>query len=375
MMSINGLINKVEKIIGDPKYNKLREFWHNFYELKRMNTVPLKITFTMTFFAKKLDLNLINHYQNPKKYIEDSLKIINFQYTKIHDDRILGGVVINYGEPFESSLFGSKPIFKSDNDPWIGEPIIKTEEDLDDLNFPDFYESGSMPQIIQVYEAAEKKLKGRIPVIFENWDRSPWGTAVHLRGLVELFKDTIHKPDFVHKLLNFITESRIKWEKEKAKYLGVKAKRGSLANDEVDAQLISSEIYQKYAHPYEMKLANFYPEGIFYFHSCGNITPFLDTISYLPGLRRLHISHSTDFKTAVNKFSGKMAFQKRMHPVTDILICDYDNMEIIIKKILDIGKNTNMELDPGPLQEIQLERLQKWITIARKTIKSELSTF
>ena len=371
-MHLKRIIDEVEHIISDPKYEELRKFWNNFYNKKEVNRVPIKITLTMEFFAKNLNINLIDHYFKPEKYIEDSLKIIDFQSREIHDDRVLGGIVINFGEAFESSLFGSKPIYLPDSDPWLNEPIIKTEEDFENLNYPDFYESGPMPTIINIYELAEKMFKGKIPVLFERWDRSPWGTAVHLRGLVNLFKDTVNNPDFTHKLLNFITESRIRWEREKVKFLGEKTERGSLHNDELHAQFISPLTYRVFANPYERRLANFYSKGIFYFHSCGDITPFLDDIASIRGLRRLHISPATNFKTAITKLGGSFVFEKRMHPVDDLLICDDKSMELKIREVLNIGKDAIMELDPGPITDPSVEKVQTWIRIARKTIQSEL---
>jgi uroporphyrinogen-III decarboxylase len=266
-------------------------------------------------------------------------------------------------------LFGSKPIFKSHADPWVGEPIIRTEEDLENLNYPDFYESGLMPQIIRLYETAEKMVKRRIPVFFERWDRSPWGIAVHLRGRNELLMDTLRNPDFVHKLLSFVAESRMRWEREKEKFLGKKTERAFLYNDEVNAQVMSPKTYQVFAHPYEQKLADFYLKGIFYFHSCGDITPFLDTISTIRGLRRLHISPVTDFRTAVCKLRGKVVFEKRMDPVKDLEFCDTETMESKIKEVLGVGYP--MELDPGPIQTVPLEKIKTWINVARKAIELE----
>ena len=230
-----------------------------------------------------------------------------------------------------------------------------------------------MPKILNIYELAEKMFKGKIPVFFERWDRSPWGTAVHLRGLVNLFKDTVKNPDFTHKLLNFITESRIRWEREKAKFLGEKTERGSIQNDEVHAQFISPLTYRIFANPYERRLANFYPQGIFYFHSCGDITPFLDDIATIRGLRRLHISPATNFKTAITKLGGSFVFEKRMHPVDDLLICDEKSMELKIREVLNIGKDAIMELDPGPITDPSVEKVQTWIRVARKTIQSKIT--
>ncbi|MFX1265624.1 MAG: uroporphyrinogen decarboxylase family protein [Promethearchaeota archaeon] len=371
-MQFRSAIEKVEKIIRSPKYEALRGFWNDFYALREIKRVPIKVTLTMMFFARNLDIDLIDHYQKPEKYIEDSLKILRFQHDEVLDDRVLGGIVINFGEAFESSLFGSKPIFKSDRDALIGKPIIKTEEDLDNLNYPDFYESGLMPKIHAVYETAKRLVKGKIPVFFERWGRSPWGVAIHLRGLTQLLVDTFRNPDLVHRLLGFITESRMRWEREREKFLGVRTERGILYNDEVNAQVISPRIYQVFAHPYEQKLADFYLRGIFYFHSCGDITPFLDTIATIRGLRRLHISPATDFKTAVDKFKGKFVFEKRLDPSRDLELCDAEGIESKIREVLEVGKGTSIELDPGPILGVPLEKIKMWISLARKATTSEL---
>lgn len=370
-MQLESLIARAETVINDPKYEELRGFWNRFYALEEMGRIPIKITLTTGFFARHLGINLIDHYQKPEKYVEDSLRILSFQHKEILDDRVIEGIVINFGEVFESSLFGSSPVFTSDHDPWIGKPIVKAEEDIENLDYPDFYKSGLMPKVLEVYETAERMVKGKIPVFFERWERSPWGVAVHLRGLTELLKDTIRNPEFLHKLLAFVTESRMRWEREKEEYLGTESERSSLANDEVDSQLISPQTYRTFAYPYEKKLAEFYPEGIFYFHSCGNITSFLDTIKSIRGLRRLHISPATDFKTAVDKLGRSLVFQKRLHPVKDLEVCDAKAMERRIEEALKIGAETSMELDPGPIQDVSVEKIGTWIRVARRTIESQ----
>jgi uroporphyrinogen-III decarboxylase len=362
-------MKKAEAVVKDAKYDELRAFWNSFYALEDTGRVPIKITLTMRFFANNLGIDLVDHYLKPERYVEDSLRILCFQHEQVPDDRVIGGIVINFGEPFESSLFGSQPVFKVDRDPLVGHPVIKTEEDLEDIDYPDFYQSGLMPQVLGVYEAAEKLVKGRIPVFFESWDRSPWGVAAHLRGLAELLKDTIRNPDFVHRLLKFITESRIRWESERAKFLGAKTKRASLQNDEVNARVMGPRTYTDFAHPYETKLADFYPKGIFYFHSCGDITPFLDSIVALRGLRRLHISPATDFKTAADKLGRRFVFQKRLDPAKDLEFCDPKTMKQRIKEVLEIGHGTFMELDPGPLQDAPLHKVKQWIKIARHAIQ------
>ncbi|MFX0208623.1 MAG: uroporphyrinogen decarboxylase family protein [Candidatus Hodarchaeota archaeon] len=369
-MNLKKLIDKVEKINNDLKYEELKRFWNRFYSLKEENRVPITITLTMAFFAKNLGINLIEHYHKPEKYVEDSLKIIIFQDKEINDDKIKGPIVITFGEAFEASLFGVNPIFKRDVDPWLGQPIIKNEEYLDDLTYPDFYKSGLMPMVHSIYETAERITDGRIPVIFERWDRSPWGLAVHLRGLGGLFKDTIHHPDLVHKFLKFLTESRMRWEREKEKYLGIRVEKSRLSNDEIDAQTISPKIYENFAYPYEEELSNFYPKGISYFHSCGNIIPFLDFIIRIRGLKKLHISPATDFKMAIDKIGKKLVYQKRLDP-TVLAFGDSQTIKSCIKENLKIGKEIFMEIDPGPVMDVPVEKVKTWLKISKKAISGK----
>lgn len=374
MTNLTKLVGEVEKI--NRQNEDLRSFWKNFYDLKTENRTPIIVTLTMSFFAKNLGLDLVNHYETPEKYIEDSLRIISFQHSEINDDRAVGPIVITFGEAFEPSLFGVNPIFSHNRDPVPGRPIIGSEKDLGDLDHPDFYESGLMPQVHRIYETAHEIVKGRIPVRFETWDRSPWGLAVHLRGLTELLKDTIRKPEFVHRLLKFLTESRIRWEKEKERFLDMKLKRSRISDDEVDAKLISPKTYENFAYPYEKELAEFYPEGIFYFHSCGDITPFLNPISRIRGLRRIHISPATNFQTALREMGRSITYHKRMDPVNDLALCNPETMQSKVEDVLRTGKDAFMELDPGPVMDIPAEKVKTWVASARKaisTVKTERS--
>jgi len=373
MTNLDRLVDRVEKINRDPKYEELRTFWNSFYSLKQEQRTPVIVTSTMSFFAKNLGIDLISHYAKPESYVEDSLKIIRFQHEQIQDDRVKGPIIVNFGEAFESSLFGVKPVFKPDRDPLPGKPIIGDEADLDNLSYPDFYEGGLMPLVHRTYEAAKKISKGRIPVVFERWDRGPWGLAAHLRGLSGLLEDTIRNPDLVHKMLRFLTESRKRWERKKEKFLGTKLQNACISDDEVDARMMSPKTYERFVYPYERDLANFYPKGIFYFHSCGNIAPFLDFITRIRGLRRIHISPATDFMRAVQKIDRRMVFHRRLDPANDLAFCDTHTMEIRIKEALRIGGGTAMEIDPGPVMNIPVEKVKTWIKIARKAIAAEPS--
>ncbi len=59
-----------------------------------------------------------------------------------------------------------------------------------------------------------------------------------------------------------------------------------------------------------------------------------------------------------------------MHPVSDLELCDTKTMELKIREALKVGRETSMELDPGPIQDVPLEKIKTWINIVRKTTKT-----
>ena len=68
-MNLKKLISEVEKINNNSINKELRNFWNDFYSLKEEYRIPINITLTMAFFAKNLDINLIEHYEKPEKYV------------------------------------------------------------------------------------------------------------------------------------------------------------------------------------------------------------------------------------------------------------------------------------------------------------------
>jgi hypothetical protein len=164
--------------------------------------------------------------------------------------------------------------------------------------------------------------------------------------------------------MNFITESRIRWEKERASFLGMSTHHPHVDSDEVDCGVISPKIYREFILPYERRLADFYGGEIFYYHSCGNLTLILDSVLSIPGLKRIEISPWTDLKKAAELLIGKkVIMQRRMRQIpTD---------EAEIKHMMDM---TLREVD-GCVAELDtvdepIEASQRWIDVTKSLVKS-----
>lgn len=329
-MNVNKLIDDVYKIANTSRQRALREFWTRFYAFQEPERIPVTVGYSRWMYSERLGIDLVQMFRNAKAHLESTLIMAKAQREWFRDDGLVGAtfgswnivdhinaeISLYFGPPFDTSMFGVEPVFAKNKDPVNGKAILKTPEDLDALQYPDFYTSGMMPLAHEFYEYITKRVKGKLEVAFPRFIMGPWGIAWALRGLENLLIDTFRRPDFVHKLMSFITESRIRWEKERESYLGSKTHHPHVDSDEVDCGVISPRIYKDFILPYEKRLADFYGGEIFYYHSCGNLAPILDSVLSIPGLKRIEISPWTDLRKATELLRGKrMIMQRRVRQI------------------------------------------------------------
>jgi hypothetical protein len=199
--------------------------------------------------------------------------------------------------------------------------------------------------------------------------------------------DLADDPSFVVELLDFIVESRISWEMQRCAFLGhdprdqsrdwqyVVYRRifpGDEFNDEVDGNLFSPSTYENYIFPAEKKLRDFYGT-LRYYHSCGNMTPFLPKLRELkPEL--MHISQSTDVAAADRIFGEETAFQCCMNPVDEVIGADVATMRAAIQKRLDAIPTRKAEIWADALYQGGRDTLTKslvWLDAARSLCREQ----
>jgi uroporphyrinogen-III decarboxylase len=360
---IKGLIDEMRRAPEDPHvkmlYEERRIRWRKWSEVGIGNKDIPRPTITAFSrphdWANELGFDLLEYYSKPESYLENTLRISLYAYKYISplfvapydfDEAALKRihVGIDFGGAFEPSLLGVETVFRSDGTPWPGRPIVQDEKDLTKLRIPDFEKSGLMPKVHYFHDELErigKQLGEEIVVSYPSWTRGPWGVAVHMMGWQNALLNIVKKPRFIHKLLAFITDARIAWEKDRAAYLGQEVPRtSSLSNDEVGCKLFSARTYRDVILPYEKQLSDFYPEGISYFHSCNDITAFLPDIIQIRGMKTVHVSPWTDLKTAVNVLRKGFEIQKWMHP-EDMILSD-EEKRLKLKEVLTTATSCRM---------------------------------
>lgn len=379
------LFNRIRKIHESKKnldnikfWNpKMRDHWVAIAPKTRKEIpfAPFMVEPEATLWGLMLGFSVKKYYTDPKTYLEAELKKTIFRFENFDDCTCAGKtIVIWLGVPFETTFFGLDAIYSDNENPWISKlPVIKNENDLDNLPPVNFYKSGQMPLAHRFYSEIKDMLPDDFDIIFPDWGRSPFSALWHIRGLENLLIDVYDRPDFVCKLLNRITVEREKWFKERANFLNNKVGPGIILNDEVGSPIISPKTYEEFILPSELELADFHG-GISYWHSCGNTTDFIKLIRKIPGLKLFHVSPFTDLKTAVEEMGkNDIALQICLNPVTDIHMATKIEMKKKLKEIVKICGDVAYTIRVDGIQKIksvdyEIKKLKDWIEVAKEVL-------
>ncbi|MCX6089552.1 MAG: hypothetical protein NTX88_04085 [Candidatus Atribacteria bacterium] len=364
--------------IWAPQAAHSRDHWRGIpRRVDQIARVPFSIEPENAMWFNILSYDARDYYTKSEVYLECQLRMSLFRHRHFDDDTAIGKTIpIWLGVPFEPSFFGVEVVFVPDEDPWIGkDPVIKEENDLDRLEFPDFHQSGLMPIAHRMYDGIKELLDDDFTVTFPEWGRSTFAVSLHLRGMDHIVMDMIDRPEFVHRLMRFMNESRKRWTTERFKFLGYPIEKGNLYDDEVNCPLLSPRLYKEFVFPYEQELSQFY-HGIAYWHSCGNTTPLLPIIHEIKGLDMFHVGPWTDFAEANKIFGGNTALEYCQNPISEVYLASEQDIREKLLYVLKSGKGNAYTVRVDGFQtrislEEDLKKIYDWAKIARQLFSDE----
>jgi hypothetical protein len=368
-----GLVDRFLAIVESSRNQHNRSKWDHTFPWERDNwrALPLQefnivVDPDRPFLAKLLDFDLKSYYQDPEAHLREWLRLNIFEFEQFEDDSYYAPEYRPWwGVVTEVSMFGAPLLFREDREPWIDSPpLLEDKAALDKLTLPDFYSSGLMPLVHLFCDYAAEVLGSRIKVIFPTWARGPLATAMQLRGMQNLLLDMLDDPAFVHRLMRLVTDGRKAWLKQRAEFLNQPIQPGLLFNDEIGAPLLHPGLYREFILPDELELAEFHG-GIFYFHSCGDTTLFLDDIITIPGLQLFHVGPQTNLARVVERLNPDIALDICMQDVRDIYETTDEQKRTKLAGIADLCRGRHYYIradgfDVLTTPEADLHRIQRW---------------
>jgi hypothetical protein len=305
-------------------------------------------------------------------------------------------------------------------------PVIAGPADLRRLAQPRFrWDEAKRAELVA---RARELLDDKLPIFFEasEMGESPFEHARRMCGMEALFLGVLDRPEFVHAVMEFVTEGTVAYHREREaagfvsaeeswrrckvrwdevpdrrtagssptgaqpgkglKPLGLGARqpdagaageegqgRGGLRLKDVWAYVsaqsaapLSPKQYEEFIQPYHERVAEIF--GKVYYHGCEDLTAKMDIIARLPNLRRFHVSPWTDLAVAARKLGRQFIIEKHLHSPNVLFAFTPGEMREELRQALDVGRDLVMEIHLSDITTVEgdRERLIRWAAVAQE---------
>ncbi|MCL5986805.1 MAG: hypothetical protein M1371_09650 [Actinobacteria bacterium] len=320
-------------------------------------------------------------YENPEAFLEIVLNREIYRLKNLNDDVPFRSTIpLHISVSWECAILGMKHVVPPDLEPWIEtDPLIKDWNDLSIFDSLNFRTSGDMPRIVKFYEYAVELVDGTpFTIGFPEFLQGPLTLLFHLRGFSEVLLDTIDNPDFLHAMLKKVTDFRIWWEKERAKYLNIPLQKALIRDDEISPPNMSARAYEQFAYPYEKQICDTHGGTISYWHSCGDNTTVFPILKNIGRIDTLHLSEWTNMEEALKIFYGTdTSFEIMVEQIREVQDKDGEYGAVRTKEIAAFCNKYNISswyIDLGSIRgtrsiEAEIAKVNSWIKSARSALR------
>ena len=392
------LVHQVREACADPRYARLKKLWTRHNRLEKVEKVPLGIHlhrgYTRTW-REIIPPDVLVSQEPLERFVELQLRQKLFRHHNIPDDDVLLPTIwLDPVRPAGADRLWGVPLERLDSDDPAGaytfRGALQDEADLAKLHYPRY--EVAEPATGQMVERARELVDDLLPVKLWNDELHPT-PAEHLvkfLGWENYLLYFIEKPAFVHKVMDFLTEGFLAYQHDREAKGAVDAESTwafrvryeELPPEEPPNRLsscwlyvaaqttgtISPKMFAEFVHPYNERVVGLFGKQRIYYHGCEDLTPKLDIIATLPGLRRFDVGPWTDLAACVEKFGRSVVLEVQVHPGRTILSADPAEMRKDIRRILDTARDGIFDVNLSDVETVNGDPaiLTTWAQIAQE---------
>ena len=325
-------------------------------------------------WAQLFDYDMNHYYEDAAFQLEMQIRQRLFHWKNFDDDTPLSPRFdATVGMYADFALFDMPVRHERVGVPHIRDDHPMTREPNMRLLTPhDFYSSGQMPQLIRLWEDMCALAGDRLSVGFPQWRRGPLDIAIQLRGYENFIADTVERPQFVHDLMRYIVEERIRWSEERDRFVGSKPDTGGIGDDWINVPFISPAIFEDFCLPRYMDLEKYHGR-ISFFHSCGDKSPLVHLMLRIRTLNSYEVNHWTPLAAMLEKVPADKhlayAFQN-----LDVLLGSEQEQEVRVRDVVAACSGRPYSLCGQSLQRISddyahdIKQTKQFIRVAKKVL-------
>jgi len=225
--------------------------------------------------------------------------------------------------------------------PWITDYLVKSEDDIDKVEVPDFMATRSTRVMIE----GTRILAERAPVPTAAFMTGPMTFALQLMPYTDVIKRIIKNPAFVHELVDRATE--------------VIAAYGSALKEagatifvicEHDVQMMSPKHVKEFSLDYMPRILSIFDYNIM--HMCGAIAPHLEAsaqyLRELEGLNTINVGPKIDVATTQKLLEGKVGVAGNIDHIDLLPLRTPEEVERSVHAAIDAsGADPRFMVAPG----------------------------
>lgn len=406
---LNPLVDQILNIAAEPRMGRRKRMWADHQALRRTEKVPVCVWYE---FIPDPQWELMLGRGLPKcrsplaREMEWNLRKRLWAAENVPDDHIVWPTVtisptiareLDWGVRF--SMAGSD---EKVDDPLEAKRYIPAFPDRiepERLCFKDWLidEKATARSVEQARELTGDRLQ--IAVAYPDLGFSPFDHAVGMRGLEKLMFDVVDAPNLVHRLMDIITSAFEQHHRNREQkgwlnvvpssdgrytQVGFRVHCAYIPPDfepaeprlrhewaYISAQTssgLSPAMFAEFVHPYNVRLARYFPNQTVYYHGCEKLDHKLDVLATLPNLRRFHVSPWSSVEAAREKFRGNVVLEVHAHPGRVFFGCSPREMKQEVQRLVRAAGGVPLDINLSDIHSVNDDPrlLTRWAEAAQE---------
>jgi hypothetical protein len=281
------------------------------------------------------------------------------------------------GYYWDTTLLGQRIRTSPEGVPEFLPHPLATAPDLGLLPEWDFQSSGDMPILLRQYRElgrlSAERYGGKVTVGFPRFQRGPLDIFIQMRGYERFALDLVERPQFIRDALSRIVTERVRWNRERAGFLGQTPESGGtfVADDWVNPPFVSPAVFRDFVLPAYRAIQD--REGtVTGFHTCGPLQGLVgDLLEAFPAIETLEVSGWNDVKELDRIVDRRIGFACQVRN-TVVLAGTEEQHRSLLADIARVARARRVSLCAQAIVRVHstydedISRMNRFISLARE---------
>lgn len=257
------------------------------------------------------------------------------------------GCVVDVDDATLAEACGAHVIFREQDVASVDEhrPILEDLREIEDLKLPDPLKDGRICEWLETVERLVDAIGDHV-FVMGRADQGPFSLLCLLRGTQEFMVDLLTEDeDVIRRALEWTTEAHTRFARAQ---LQAGAHATSMGDAYAGQNLISPDMYRKFAWPYEKQVAENLRDlqKPYSVHICGDATQIVGDMGRT-GAKILEVDWMTDMGWARSQVGDEVVLMGNINPSDPMCIGTPDQVEAQVRSILEKTGGRGVILSSG----------------------------